>query len=226
MFENSEAALKQCTNCHQWFEKTTFPQRSGRCKECHLARARELSRTPEQVQKRKERRAKQTPEQKDVERERGRRKYAKRTPEQEQHEYERRQARKEIDNARARELRAAQSPERRERARGSLRNSMLKHNYGITAQMYEVMYQDQDGKCYFCGVEGPIRGRGRLAVDHNKEPDSVRGLLCRPCNANWVDEYKKLPEKYQDSKRTNDYWRRGETGEYIESVKQRLASDE
>ena len=104
--------------------------------------------------------------------------------------------------------------------------STLKHKYGITPRIHQVMYEDQGGKCYFCDDHRPSRGKRGLAIDHDKETVFVRGLLCRPCNANWVDEYKKLPKAFQDSPRTNDYLLRGECGDYIESIKQRLASDD
>lgn len=86
------------------------------------------------------------------------------------------------------------------------------------------MYDDQGGRCYFCNEQRPIRGKKGLAIDHDKETGFVRGLLCRPCNANWVDEYKRLPKEYQDSPRTNAYLLRGETGEYIDGIR-RLAID-
>ncbi len=113
-----------------------------------------------------------------------------------------------------------------ERQPFSVWKSKLKHEYGITPEIHQVMYDDQGGKCYFCDVHRPSKGRGGLAVDHDKETGFVRGLLCRPCNANFVDEYKKLPREHQDSPRTNVYLLRGETGDYIESIKQRLASDD
>ena len=139
--ENSEPALKQCKDCHQWFEKTAFPPGRARCRECHL-----------------------------------------------------------------------------KRVKFSVWKSNLKHKYGITPEIHQAMYEDLGGKCYFCDDH-----RRGLAVDHDKETGFVRGLLCRPCNAGWVDEYKKLPEEYRDSPRTNDYLRRGETGDYVESIKLRLA---
>ncbi len=223
--ENSELPRKQCTNCQKWFEKVTFPRRSGRCKECHLARARELSRAPEQVQKRKDRRANRTSEQREAERERGRRNYVNRTLEQRQRDYERRHSRKEIDNARMRELRA-QSPELRERQKYSVWKSRLKLIYGITPEIHQRMYEDQGCKCYFCDAGGPSRGPGGLVIDHDQDTGFVRGLLCRQCNANFVDEYKKLPKEFKDSPRTNAYLLRGETGDYIESLKLRLTSDD
>ena len=222
--ENLQPELKQCKNCGQWFDKASFPAKRGWCRECVRTKARELSRRPDQVQKRKERRANFTPEQQEAERRRGRRRYANRTPEQEQRAQDRRQARKEIDNARARELRA-QSPERKKRQHDSVYKSKLKHEYGITPEIHELMYKDQEGKCYFCDKEKRMRGRGCLVIDH-KKGGFVRGLLCQPCNANYIDEYKRLPREFQDSPRANAYLRRGETGEYVESIKKRLQTDE
>ena len=109
----------------------------------------------------------------------------------------------------------------RKRLAFSVWKSKLKHDYGITPEIHQAMYADQAGRCFFCDDDIPNRG---AAIDHDKETGFVRGLLCRPCNANWVDEYKRLPEDCQDSPRTNDYLLRGQTGGYVESVKQRLAS--
>ncbi len=223
LLENSELSRKQCNNCKRWFERATFLHRSARCKECHLAKARELSRTPDQVEKRKERRANRTPEQREAERERGRSRYANQTSEQKRREWERRQSRKETDNARSRELRAL-SPESKARQAFSVWKSKLKHEYGITPEIHQMMYEDQGGKCYFCDDHRPSRGKRGLAIDHDKETGFVRGLLCRPCNANFIDEYSKLPKAFRNSPRTNIYLLRGETGKYIGSIKQRMAS--
>ena len=87
------------------------------------------------------------------------------------------------------------------------------------------MYDDQGGRCYFCGIEKPDRGRGGLVIDHNhdKDPTFIRGLLCQTCNANFIDEYDKLLDEYKDFPRANDYLRRGETTDYIDSIRQRVA---
>ena len=147
--ENSDPALKQFNDCHQWFEKTAFPPGRARCRECY-----------------------------------------------------------------------------KERQKVSSWKSYLKGKYDITPEIHQAMYEDQSGKCYFCDDHRPNRGKRGLAVDHvhDNETRVVRGLLCRPCNAGWVDEYKKLPEECQDSPRTNAYLLRGETGDYVESIKLRLAS--
>ena len=107
----------------------------------------------------------------------------------------------------------------------SVWKSRLKHEYGITPEIHQAMYDDQGGRCHFCNEHRPSRGKRGLAIDHDRETGFVRGLLCRPCNANWVDEYKRLPREYQDSPRTNAYLLRGESGEYVDSIKRRLAID-
>ena len=111
-----------------------------------------------------------------------------------------------------------------ERQKVSVWKSKLKHQYGITPEIYQAMYHDQGGKCYFCDVHRPFKGTDRLTIDHDKMTGFVRGLLCRQCNAGWVDEYKRMPKEYQDSPRTNAYLLRGETGDYIQSIERRLAS--
>ena len=111
----------------------------------------------------------------------------------------------------------------RSASRLSVWKSTLKHKYGISLEIYQAMYDDQRGRCHFCNVPRLSSGRGRLAVDHDHTTGFVRGLLCRPCNAGWVDRYRRLPKDLQDSPRTNAYLRRG-SGDYIEGIRQRLAS--
>lgn len=146
-FKHLDEPLKQCNNCHQWFEKSAFPPQRAHCKKCYS-----------------------------------------------------------------------------KKQKISEWKSRLKHKYGITPEVHKEIYKDQKGRCYFCDIYRPERGAGGLVIDHDKKTGFVRGLLCQPCNANWVDEYKKLPREYQDSPRTNAYLRRGDTGHYVESIKRRLAS--
>ena len=112
----------------------------------------------------------------------------------------------------------------RKASRLSVWKSTLKHKYGITPEIYDAIYEDQGRRCYFCNAPPSSNGRGRLAVDHDHTTGFVRGLLCRPCNAGWVDRYRRLPKDLQDSPRTNAYLRRG-NGDYIEGIRQRLLSD-
>jgi hypothetical protein len=64
------------------------------------------------------------------------------------------------------------------------RRSLLKKRYGITADQYDQMEQDQEGVCAICKVKtnGGRNTNSRLAVDHNHTTGVVRGLLCSMCN--------------------------------------------
>ena len=60
--------------------------------------------------------------------------------------------------------------------RPEIRNKQLKNRYGIEA--YEPLFEKQGGKCAICGRKSDKH----LYVDHNKETDIVRELLCENCN--------------------------------------------
>lgn len=55
----------------------------------------------------------------------------------------------------------------------------LRHNYGITIEQYEQMYERQGGRCAIC--RGTNNGKP-LSVDHDHKTKKVRGLLCVNCN--------------------------------------------
>lgn len=87
-----------------------------------------------------------------------------------------------------------QDPEKRERARQSKLRSRARHpdrgwdqylrkTFGISAEDYYRMLNEQGGVCAICGGSEP-RGRSktRFAVDHCHKTGKVRGLLCGPCN--------------------------------------------
>lgn len=57
---------------------------------------------------------------------------------------------------------------------------MVQRTYGLEPGEYEALLAFQGGRCAAC-----LRATGqskRLAVDHNHEDGSVRGILCGPCN--------------------------------------------
>lgn len=62
----------------------------------------------------------------------------------------------------------------------------LKAKYGITADDYQRMHDEQDGLCLIC--EQPetaldrLRRPKRLSVDHDHVTGQIRGLLCARCN--------------------------------------------
>jgi hypothetical protein len=73
----------------------------------------------------------------------------------------------------------------------------VERTYGITKELYDLLYRLQGGKCYVCQIStGKAR---RLAVDHDHRccpgPKScgkcVRGLACGHCNHDilpWVGD--------------------------------------
>jgi len=60
-----------------------------------------------------------------------------------------------------------------------------KHNYGIAAEQYQALYEQQGGVCASCRhpeirmYKGKVRN---LAVEHCHTTGRVRGLLCHDCN--------------------------------------------
>ena len=57
------------------------------------------------------------------------------------------------------------------------RNSQYKRRYGISLDDYEIMYEEQEGRCGICSKK-----EDQLCVDHCHDTELVRGLLCRKCN--------------------------------------------
>ena len=56
----------------------------------------------------------------------------------------------------------------------------LKSKYGISAAVYDYIWDRQGGVCKICGK--PNKGGIRLVVDHDHGTEKVRGLLCTNCN--------------------------------------------
>ncbi len=81
------------------------------------------------------------------------------------------------------------------RRRGRL-SAQLKNRYGINMDIYDEMFNIQNGKCYIC-----LDKDKKLHVDHNHETGKVRKLLCRECNQG-IGFLKENPEVIQ---RAYDY---------------------
>jgi len=59
------------------------------------------------------------------------------------------------------------------------RKGRLRREYGITIEIYEEMFAEQNGLCGICSSPPTTV---RLDTDHNHDTGEVRGLLCRKCN--------------------------------------------
>lgn len=69
------------------------------------------------------------------------------------------------------------------------RDKNLRYNYGITLEQYNILLEEQNGKCATCETTEPggrKSGRGGgtnvFVVDHCHKTGAVRGLLCHSCN--------------------------------------------
>jgi hypothetical protein len=88
-----------------------------------------------------------------------------------------------------RNARVRADPELRKRTRTLNRNVILRLKYGLTREKYQAMHDAQGGLCAICrkpqvprkSVEGS-NGHRELAVDHDHDTGTVRGLLCDRCN--------------------------------------------
>lgn len=70
--------------------------------------------------------------------------------------------------------------------RNKRRSYMLNHNYGLTEEQYNLMFEAQNGVCAICKQsekrKSPYNVDFSLAVDHCHETGKIRGLLCTNCN--------------------------------------------
>lgn len=72
--------------------------------------------------------------------------------------------------------------QRDHRATGWKVNYDLMSRYGISADGYQQMLEQQGGQCAICKTDG-LAGSRRLYVDHCHQTGVVRGLLCQKCNS-------------------------------------------
>lgn len=52
----------------------------------------------------------------------------------------------------------------------------MKYNYGISKEEFDILVQEQGGKCKICET------LGELHIDHDHRSGNIRGLLCGNCN--------------------------------------------
>lgn len=88
-------------------------------------------------------------------------------------------------NKRKRERRAADG-NFRERQNDYTTAWKRQQKYGITSEQYDELLASQGGVCAICGQPERSKSRNghllKLAVDHDHETGTVRGLLCDRCN--------------------------------------------
>lgn len=67
------------------------------------------------------------------------------------------------------------------------------HGIELTAEEYDKMWAEQQGRCKLCDKYQKTR---RLAADHDHETGRVRGLLCTRCNVTLgtIERYLKNPD--------------------------------
>jgi hypothetical protein len=67
----------------------------------------------------------------------------------------------------------------------SLKNTELKHSYGINLDEYNLILESQKGCCKICNIhysEFINKKKKYLCVDHCHDKGTIRGLLCDKCN--------------------------------------------
>lgn len=80
------------------------------------------------------------------------------------------------------------SPERKIKTKEYYQNNKHRwkkytyEQYGITEEIFNKMLQSQNHSCYTCGKHKDDVGSKGLCIDHCHETNTVRGLLCGPCN--------------------------------------------
>lgn len=84
--------------------------------------------------------------------------------------------------ANARNWRNRWTPEQRELNLAKQRVRTFARRYGLTEEHYQEMLRGQDGHCKLCPRTPEQERYKRLNVDHVHGTQTIRGLLCTPCN--------------------------------------------
>ena len=85
-----------------------------------------------------------------------------------------------------------------EKLRQTRRRAGLKR-YGLTAETFNLLLTNQEGKCKIC--RKPPQIGQLLFVDHCHKSGAVRGLLCNRCNykLGWYEKNKNMIIEYLDA---------------------------
>lgn len=80
---------------------------------------------------------------------------------------------------------------RRQRHERNLEQNILnerlgtfRRKYGVSRELYDELFDQQQGRCAICQMEALSRHgpKGTLRIDHNHETGAIRALLCNCCN--------------------------------------------
>jgi hypothetical protein len=64
---------------------------------------------------------------------------------------------------------------------------------GAPPGTYEFLMREQNGLCAICGADKSNSKGDRLSIDHDRETDEIRGLLCTNCNQG-IGSFKHNPQ--------------------------------
>jgi hypothetical protein len=64
----------------------------------------------------------------------------------------------------------------------TLSQYVLPNGERMTPGIFDRMVEEQEGKCAICSSTDPKTRHGQWEVDHCHKTNTVRALLCKPCN--------------------------------------------
>lgn len=75
-------------------------------------------------------------------------------------------------------------------------NSALKRCYGLSLEVFNQMWEGQEGKCACCLQEMKRGGQKSncACVDHDHATGKVRAIICRECNLG-IAHFRETPER-------------------------------
>ncbi len=83
-------------------------------------------------------------------------------------------------NARKREEYARKTPKQKAASKKYMREYRLKNVFGISADIWQTMFEKQGERCACCGATEP-KGLN-WHTDHDHQTGEVRGIICMGCN--------------------------------------------
>lgn len=72
------------------------------------------------------------------------------------------------------------------------RDRHAKWKYGVEHGTYDMLLEQQKGRCKICGTDAPGVRLTRFHIDHSHSTGNIRGLLCEHCNRG-LGHFKDIP---------------------------------